>query len=151
MDIYPARIPAVLNQSGSRVERAAKIAEMIRLSGDYRWVGVYDVGAEVVSIVAFSGPGAPTYPQFPITKGLTGSAIREKRTIVVGDVSSDPRYLTAFGSTLSEIIVPVTDETSGAVIGTIDVESERKNAFSAEDQVMLEECARTARPLWFQP
>lgn len=124
---------------------------MIRHSGSYRWVGVYDVGAEVVSIVAFSGPSAPTYPQFPITNGLTGSAIREKRTIVVGDVGSDPRYLTAFGSTLSEIIVPVMDETSGAVLGTIDVESERKNAFSAEDQVMLEECARTARPLWAQP
>ena len=148
----PARIiPAVLNHSLSRVEKAAKIAEMIRHSGSYRWVGVYDVGAEVVSIVAFSGPSAPTYPQFPITHGLTGSAIREKRTIVVGDVGSDPRYLTAFGSTLSEIIVPVMDETSGAVLGTIDVESERKNAFSAEDQVMLEECARTARPLWAQP
>ena len=148
----PARIiPAVLNQSGSRVEKAAKIAEMIRHSGGYRWVGVYDVGAEAVSIVAFGGPGAPTYPQFPVTKGLTGSAIREKRTIVVGDVGSDPRYLTAFGSTVSEIIVPVVDETSGAVIGTIDVESERKNAFSAEDQVMLEEYARMARPLWSQP
>ena len=148
----PARIIApVLNRSGSRVEKAVKLAEMIRHSRGYRWVGVYDVGPELVSIVAFSGPGAPTYPQFPITKGLTGSAIREKRTIVVGDVGCDPRYLTAFGSTRSEIIIPIIDETSGAVIGTIDVESEQKNAFSAEDQAMLEECARTALPLWSQP
>ena len=147
----PARIiSAVLNHSGSRVEKAAKLAEMIRNSRGYRWVGVYEVGPELVSIIAFSGPSAPEYPQFPITKGLTGSAIREKRAIVVGDVGSDPRYLSAFGSTLSEIIVPVIDETSGAVVGTIDVESEQKNAFSAEDQAMLEECARTARPLWCQ-
>ena len=124
---------------------------MIRHSRGYRWVGIYDVGPELVSIVAFSGPSAPAYPQFPVTKGLTGSAIREKRTIVVGDVGCDPRYLTAFGNTLSEIIIPVIDETAGAVVGTIDVESERKNAFSAEDQAMLEECARTARPLWSQP
>jgi len=148
----PARIiSAVLNHSGSRVEKAAKLAEMIRHSRSYRWVGVYDVGAEPVSIVAFSGPSAPTYPQFPITRGLTGSAIREKRTIVVGDVGCDPRYLAAFGSTLSEIIISVIDETSGAVVGTIDVESDEKNAFSAEDQALLEECARTARPLWSQP
>jgi len=148
----PARIiPAVLDHSLSRVEKAAKIAEAILQSRPHRRVGVYDVGPELVSIVAFSGPCAPAYPQFPITKGLTGAAIREKRTIVVGDVGSDPRYLTALGSTLSEIIIPVIDETSGAVVGTIDVESERKNAFSAEDQAMLEECARTARPLWPQP
>jgi len=124
---------------------------VIRQSRAYRWVGVYDVGPELVSIVAFSGPSAPTYSQFPITKGLTGSAIREKTTIVVGDVGGDPRYLTAFGSTLSEIVIPVIDKTSGAVVGTIDVESERKNAFSAEDQAILEECARTAHPLWSQP
>lgn len=145
----PARIiAAVLNQSGSRVEKALKIAATIRQSRPYRWVGVYDVGAEQVSIIAFSGPSAPTYPQFPVTMGLTASAIRERRTVVVGDVGCDPRYLTAFGSTLSEIIIPVIDETSGAVVGTIDVESERKNAFSAEDQALLEECARTAGPLW---
>ena len=148
----PTRIIAdALHDAGSRVEKAAKLAEMIRHSRGYRWVGVYDVGPERVSIVAFSGPSAPAYPQFPVTKGLTGSAIREKRTIVVGDVRSDPRYLTALGSTLSEIIVPVMDETSGAVVGTIDVESERKDAFSPEDQAMLEECARMARPLWSEP
>src|SRR5262245_42562027 len=112
MDMDPARIiPAVLNHSGSRVEK--KIAEAILQSRPYRRVGVYDVGPELVSIVAFSGPSAPTCPQFPITQGLTGSAIREKRTIVVGDVGADPRYLTALGNPLSEIVVPVMDETSG--------------------------------------
>jgi GAF domain-containing protein len=147
----PARIiSSVLDHSGSRVEKAAKLAEMIRHSRGYRWVGVYDVGPQLVSIVAFSGPSAPAYPQFPVTKGLTGSVIREKRTVVVGDVSCDRRYLTAFGSTRSEIIIPVIRETSGAVVGTIDVESEQQNAFSSEDQAMLEECARVARPLWSQ-
>src|SRR6266567_5670862 len=41
----------------------------------------------------------------------------------------DPRYLTAFGNTLSEIIIPVLDEKSSVVVGTIDVESEQANAF----------------------
>jgi putative methionine-R-sulfoxide reductase with GAF domain len=39
---------------------------------------------------------------------------------VVGDVRIDSRYLTAFGNTLSEIIIPVLDDKTGAVIGTID-------------------------------
>jgi GAF domain-containing protein len=143
-------ISAVLSHSGSRVEKATKIAEMIRQSGNYRWAGVYEVGPEVVSLIAFSGPGTPAYPQFPTTKGLTGSAIGERKTIVVGDVRDDSRYLTAFGNTLSEIIIPVLDGKSGKVVGTIDVESELANAFSQEDQKLLEECAQAARPLWVQ-
>ena len=92
----------------------------------------------------------PAFPQFPISKGLTGSAIRDKKTVVVGNVRNDPRYLTTFGNTLSEIIIPVRDKKTGAVVGTIDVESEEVNAFSGEDQRMLEDCASAARPLWVQ-
>jgi putative methionine-R-sulfoxide reductase with GAF domain len=79
---------------------------------------------------------------------LTGLAIQEKRTVIVGDVRSDMRYLTAFGSTISEIIIPVLDKNTGTVVGTIDVESELVNAFSDKDQKTLEECANAARGLW---
>ena len=114
----------------------------------------------MVSIIAYSsaahgggassGPGAPAYPTFPVTQGLTGAVIREKATVVVGDVRSEPRYLTAFGNTLSEIIVPIVHPQSGSVIGTIDVESEHANAFSSRDREFLEECARSALPLWIR-
>jgi putative methionine-R-sulfoxide reductase with GAF domain len=142
-------IVSVLTSAIGRVEKARGIAALIRELSDYRWVGIYDVGPEMVSIISYSGPGAPAYPQFPVTKGLTGSAIRDRKIVVVGDVRDDPRYLTAFGSTRSEIIIPVLDEKTGAVVGTIDVESEQVNAFSKEDQLVLKECARAARPLWW--
>ena len=133
---------------GDRAARAKRLAEMVQKLGNYRWVGIYDVGEENVSIIAWSGPGAPEHPSFPVSEGLTGAAIREKRTVIVGNVQNDPRYLTAFGSTLSEIIVPVLAPVGGRVIGTVDVESERINAFSASDQQMLEQCAQAALPLW---
>jgi putative methionine-R-sulfoxide reductase with GAF domain len=142
------RIRSVVTRTGVRSEKAKQLAEAVRSLGNYRWTGVYDVGDETVSIIAYSGPGAPAYPTFPVNRGLTGEAIREKATVLVGDVQTDPRYLTAFGSTLSEIIVPIVDPQSGKVIGTIDVESERANAFSPSDQQLLEECARAALPLW---
>ncbi len=145
-----APIASILATRADRTAKARKIADFIRSLRSYRWVGVYDVGPELVSIIAYSGPSAPAYPQFPVTKGLTGAAIREKKTVVVGGVRNDPRYLTAFGNTLSEIIIPVPDEKTGAVVGTIDVESELANAFSDEDRRMLEDCASVARPLWVQ-
>jgi putative methionine-R-sulfoxide reductase with GAF domain len=79
-----------------------------------------------------------------VTKGLTSCAIREKSAVVVGDVRSDPRYLTAFGSTLSEIIILIPDPRDSRVIGTIDAESESVNAFSDVDRTPLEECAQAA-------
>jgi putative methionine-R-sulfoxide reductase with GAF domain len=136
--------------NGSRARRAQQIAAVIKAGslGKYRWVGIYDVGPISVSIVAWSGPGAPAYPTFPVAQGLTSAAISQRSPVLVNDVSVDSRYLTAFGSTLSEIIIPILDEKTGAVVGTIDVESEQANAFSGEDQKMLEDCADAARPLW---
>ena len=98
--------------------------------------------------IVWSGPGAPENPKFPVTKGLTGAAISARKTLDVGDVAADPRYLTAFGTTRSEIIVPVFDGAGENVVGTIDVESHKPNAFSEDVQALLEGCATVIRPLW---
>jgi L-methionine (R)-S-oxide reductase len=84
----------------------------------------------------------------PIGKGLTGAAIQERQVVNVGDVASDPRYLTAFGSTRSEIIVPIFDAGRGNVVGTIDVESQQTNAFDQEIEKVLVAGADVAAPLW---
>jgi GAF domain-containing protein len=141
-------IRLIASGADNRIEKARKIAEAIRNFGSYRWVGLYDVGTDEVSIIAYSGPSAPAYPTFPIGKGLTGSAIKEKKTVIVGDVAKDPRYLAAFGSTRSEIIIPILDSRLAIVVGTIDVESEHANAFSDTDSAALENCASAASKLW---
>ena len=126
------------------------LADLLRNRGNYRWVGLYEVAlaTAMVNNIVWSGPAAPEYPDFPLSKGLTGSAIANRRTVNVGDVASDPRYLTAFGSTRSEIIVPIFDGARESVVGTIDVESEEPHFFSAEVQHVLEACAAAASPLW---
>jgi GAF domain-containing protein len=72
-------------------------------------------------------------------------AVSSGTTVVVDDVTADPRYLTTFGSTRSEIVVPVVRET---VRGLIDVESERPHAFGDADRTFLERCASTIVGLW---
>ena len=141
-------IRSIAASGNDRIAKAKRLAERIQVLGQYRWVGIYHVGAESVSIISWSGPCAPEYPEFPVSRGLTGSAIQQKKTVVVGDVRNDPRYLTAFGSTLSEIIVPVLAPGEDRVIGTIDVESEQASAFGPRDQQMIEQCAQAALPLW---
>jgi L-methionine (R)-S-oxide reductase len=141
-------IRSIAASGNDRVAKAKRLAERIQRLGQYRWVGIYEVGSELVSIISWSGPSAPEYPEFPVNQGLTGSAIQEKKTVVVGDVRNDPRYLTAFGDTLSEIIVPVLAPGGERVIGTVDVDSDAANAFSQRDQQMIEHCAQAALPLW---
>ena len=104
-------------------EKAVQIAELVRQAGSHRWVGLYAVTDQEITAIGWSGPGAPAHPHFPVTQGLSGAAVATGRAVVVNDVPADPRYLTAFASTLSEVIVPVVDPGTGTVVGTLDVET----------------------------
>ncbi|HEV8610963.1 MAG TPA: GAF domain-containing protein [Thermoanaerobaculia bacterium] len=119
---------------------AGRVAEQIRKAGDYRWVGIYEVGPEEISVVGWSGPEAPAHPRFPKEQGLCGAAAASGKTVVVEDVTKDPRYLTTLGSTRSEIVVPV-KRAGGEVVGLIDVESEHVDAFTPLDVRLLEASA----------
>jgi L-methionine (R)-S-oxide reductase len=116
------------------------MAEMIRAACDYRWVGIYKIIRGDFVIVAKTGKCPPAYPRFPITQGLAATALESKQAIIVADVHKDPRYLPTFGSTQSEVVVPVITETN-KVVGFIDVESEKLNAFSENDRDFLEHAA----------
>jgi putative methionine-R-sulfoxide reductase with GAF domain len=138
----------LLQNAEDREAKAVRIAETIRSAGDYCWVGIYEVSDEEITVIGWSGPGEPAYPRFPITQGLSGTAVTSREAVVVGDVTTDPRYLTAFGSTRSEIIVPVIEPAMRKVVGTIDVESEQKNAFTDADRATLERCAAAIADLF---
>jgi L-methionine (R)-S-oxide reductase len=143
------QVEHIISRSHDRGTSLQAVADTIRQSGNYRWVGLYDVdhAAGIIKNIVWSGPGAPAHPAFPINKGLTGVAVAERRTVNVGDVAADPRYLTAFGSTKSEIIVPIFDG-GRRMIGSIDIESELPNAFGPEVQAILERCADVIAALW---
>jgi L-methionine (R)-S-oxide reductase len=132
----------------NRAKLAENVAEAIRTSGAYRWVGIYDVGAGDIALIAYSGPSEPAYPTFPITQGLSGEAVRLCETVVSNDVAQDPRYLTAFVSTGSEMIVPLLDAT-GRAIGTIDIECDRVDAFGPSDVRAIAECTELVRRALF--
>src|SRR5919109_1862192 len=134
-------IQAALASDLGRAEKAVRVAALIRQAGSYRWVGLYAVEDQQITAIGWNGPGPPAHPRFPVTQGLSGAAVATRQAVVVNDVSADPRYLTAFASTLSEAIVPVLDPATGTVLGTLDVESAERDAFTAADRRALERCA----------
>jgi L-methionine (R)-S-oxide reductase len=134
-------IDEVLASQLGWADEAAQVAALIREAGRYRWVGLYAVAGEAITVIGWSGPAAPAHPRFPVTQGLSGAAVATKRAVVINDVTADRRYLTAFASTLSEAIIPILDPGTGTVAGTLDVESDERNAFTDADRQALERCA----------
>jgi L-methionine (R)-S-oxide reductase len=126
--------------------KAQNVASAIRSAGSYRWVGVYGVSPSEIWVIGWDGPSAPEHPRFPSDRGLCGAAVASASTIVVDDVASDPRYLTTFGTTRSEMVVPVRD--AGVILGLIDVESDVPAAFGVSDQQNVERWGAASAPLW---
>lgn len=134
-------IAGAMKSEGGRRNRLERVARIIRRTGGYRWAGIYDVSGGEITVAGWDGPGEPAHPRFPVSQGLCGEAVRLGQTVVVADVTRDARYLTTFGSTRSEIVVPILDPSSRRPIGTLDVESDKTAAFGETDRAFLERCA----------
>jgi L-methionine (R)-S-oxide reductase len=108
----------------------------------YNWVGFYmlEPGAQppVLVLGAFMGAMTP-HTRIPLNQGICGAAASSGKTIVVDDVSKDPRYLACSLETKSEIVVPVF--VKGQVAGELDIDSHFPAAFGPEDQTLVQYCA----------
>src|SRR5258706_2886837 len=147
MRSFKERTDEILSSSSSREQKARSLAALVQRERDFHWVGLYEVSAARISAIAWTGENPPAHPIFPITKGINGAAVAGKRPVVVQDVSKDARYLTTFGQTKAEAIFPVFSD-DRRVVGTIDVESDRVDAFDSEDVAFLNQCALLFAPLW---
>ncbi len=77
-----------------------------------------------------------------VGEGITGWVARHGRPARSGDVTQDKRYVSVRRDVRSELAVPL--EVKGEVRGVINVDSDRINAFSADDQELLQELALQA-------
>jgi len=140
-------LQTILRSNLERANAAKRIADWIADVRRYRWVGLYEVTPTEIGMIACTGSAPPAFPRFPIARGLCGAAVAAKSVVNVGSVQEDPRWLTTFGTTRSEIIVPlILDRTR--VVGLIDVESDQLNAFGSEDERFLTECAALSGQLF---
>jgi signal transduction histidine kinase len=91
----------------------------------------------LLEIHAASGlPASAAELKLRIGEGITGWVARTGRPARVGDVANDPRYVMLRAQVRSELAVPL--EVNGELRGVLNVDSDRADAFSAEDQELLE-------------
>jgi len=87
-------------------------------------------------------PAAAKRLQLRVGEGITGWVARTGKPARCGDVTQDPRYVMARRGVRSELAVPL--EVNGETRGVLNVDSDRADAFTTEDQELLQELALQA-------
>jgi signal transduction histidine kinase len=73
--------------------------------------------------------------RLPIGRGITGWVAKTGRPLRVSDVRRDPRYVCVRKNVRSELAVPL--QLKDQLIGVLNVDSVRRNAFSKTDEELL--------------
>ena len=137
-------ISAILNPD----ELLSQVVELLSERFGYYHVHIFLIDEGGKYLVARAGSGvvgrqlvADKYRLEIASRGLCSLAVNTAQTILVRDVSKDPRYQNCeqLSATRSEIAVPM--KLGGRVVGVLDVQSDRVRAFVEADQFMLETLA----------
>ena len=123
---------ALMEQMAHRIHE-----EMTR----YSWVGFFLLNPDNPRMLMLGPYAGIISPQFDISvdEGLCGAVISSGHTIVVDDVSTDPRYSAVMELTKSEIVVPIFAHEQ--VVGEIDVNSYFLKTFIEPERLFVEACA----------
>ncbi|HXE80830.1 MAG TPA: GAF domain-containing protein [Vicinamibacterales bacterium] len=70
-----------------------------------------------------------------VGQGIVGAAVAESRAMLVGDVTTDPRYIEAVPGSRSELVVPLRRKKK--VIGALNLLSPEPNQFTERDEAIL--------------
>ena len=110
------------------------------------WTGFYRLAGERLIVGPYIGTVGCL--QIEMGQGVCGTAAAQRKTLIVPDVHQFPGHIACDPNSKSEIVVPVFDADE-RLIGVLDVDSDRLDAFDEEDQRGLERIIalfRTSRP-----
>lgn len=119
----------------------ARVVDLIQQVFGYYLVQIslIDPANQKLEIKASSGNRVITIKDIPIhSRSLNSEAIKSNAIILVNDISLDNRFLPDpdLPNTESELVVPLRLGT--AVIGTLDIHSDQKNAFTQDDALVFQ-------------
>jgi GAF domain-containing protein len=125
-------IAALTEGETDTVALMATLACEIHHSDDrFDWTGFYRVTAPgLLKIGPYQGGHGCLV--IPFDRGVCGAAARTGEIQLVPDVDAFPGHIACSSSTRSEIVLPVRDA-GGAIIGVLDIDSDRPDAFTEED------------------
>lgn len=114
---------------------AANMASLLFHSlPDLNWAGFYLMKSGELVLGPFQGK--PACIRIAIGRGVCGTAVARKETVLVEDVDAFPGHIACDAASQSELVVPLLQ--GGEVLGVLDLDSPRKNRFDAVDRAGCE-------------
>lgn len=131
-DDLAARIRALTEGETDEVALMATLACELHHSDDrFDWTGFYRVTApEMLKIGPYQGGHGCLV--IPFSRGVCGAAARLRQVQIVPDVEAFPGHIACSSSTRSEIVLPILGR-GGRLIGVLDIDSDRPDAFDQAD------------------
>jgi len=104
------------------------------------WAGFYFMqGKEELVLGPFQGK--PACIRIKVGRGVCGSTVQQRATIVVEDVHAFPGHIACDAASRSELVVPIFSA-DGEVIGVFDLDSPLPGRFDAVDAEGIESLVR---------
>jgi signal transduction histidine kinase len=133
-----ARVSSVINSSLEPQEVLDRVLrEAVRVmqatSGSIAIIDPHTQLLEIEVAIGLSQRARQT--KLAIGRGVTGWVARTGKPLRVPDVTADSRYVSVRKDVRSELAVPLLVE--GVLIGVLNVDSTRRDAFSADDEELL--------------
>jgi len=128
-------IEQLVDSNSSRDEVLRDAVSVLKQEREhYDWAGIYLLEGD--TLVLHNYIGKPTeHTRIRVGEGVCGTAVAERANQVVGDVTRLDNYLACSLETRSEIVVLI--RSGDRIFGQIDIDSDRVNAFTEEDESLL--------------
>jgi len=141
---YPATTRAILSLTEGESDEVALMAtvacELHHADERFDWTGFYRVtGPQMLKVGPYQGGHGCL--QITFSRGVCGAAARLGEVQLVDDVEAFEGHIACASSTRSEIVLPVWNG-AGALIGVLDIDSDRPAAFTHDDAAGLAEILR---------
>ena len=134
------QLDALLTGEKDRIANLSNASALLnQFLSDINWVGFYIMQDGELVLGPFQG--LPACVRIPVGRGVCGTAVTQKETLVVEDVHAFPGHIACDAASQSEIVIPLI--LNDRVIGVLDIDSPIKNRFTQEDKIGLEQFVQT--------
>ncbi len=112
------------------------------------WVGFYRLAGGRLLVGPYQG--TPGCIEISLDRGICGRAARERRPVLVDDVTADPDHIACDPRSRSELVLPVFDA-AGRLAAVLDLDSDRPAAFDETDVRALAAMLEIIAPFFSAP
>jgi L-methionine (R)-S-oxide reductase len=135
-DLVKKQLIALIEDEKNSIANLSNASALLNQFLDrINWVGFYLMEENELVLGPFQG--LPACVRIAVGRGVCGTAVAKKETIVVEDVHQFPGHIACDAASLSEIVIPLIK--NGEVIGVLDIDSPEKARFDEVDKQKLEE------------